>query len=121
VCGPECRRERRRQQAKRRRAADLEQFRGDERRRQRASRTRRRAAEAASTVRAGPEPGAEGQDVTECHAPALVGKSLDLLQKVQLLWDKQVRLSRASLERELGRVGRKFREIVTEALSGAGT
>ena len=41
--------------------------------------------------------------------------------KVQHLWDKQVRLSRASLERELGRMGRKFGEIVSEVLAGVGT
>ena len=37
------------------------------------------------------------------------------------MWDKQVRLSRASLERELGRMGRRFGEIVSEALAGAET
>lgn len=56
-----------------------------------------------------------------CHAPASAGKALYLLEKVQILWDKQVRLSRASLDRELGRVGRRFKAIVSEALSGAGT
>ena len=122
VCGPKCRRARRRKQAKLRRVADLEHFRREERRRQQESRARRHAQLSALRARAGPEPeGPEGQPVTGCHAPASSRNQLELLMKVQHLWDKQVRLSRASLERELGRMGRKFRDIVSEALAGAGT
>jgi hypothetical protein len=119
VCSPECRRARRRKQAKRRRAEDLEHFRGEERRRQQECRARRGGEASTPRARAGPEP--EGQDVTACHAPASIHNRSGLLTKVQHLWDKQVRLSRASLERELGRMGRKFREMVSEALAGAGT
>lgn len=119
MCGPECRKARRRKQAKLRRAEDLEHFRDQERRRQQESRARRRGELATLAVRAGPEP--EGQDVTGCHAPASSRNRSELLNKVRHLWDKQVQLSRASLDRQLGRMGRKFEEIVSEALAGAGT
>ena len=119
MCGPECRKARRRKQAKQRRAEDLEHFRDEERLRQQESRARRRGGSSTLEARAGPELG--GQDVTACHAPASSRNSAKLRMKVQHLWDKQVRLSRASLERELGRMGRKFGEIVGEALAGAGT
>lgn len=119
MCGPDCRKARRRRQAKLRRAEGLLQFRQEERRRQRESRARRREAPFEARTRAGPEP--EGQDVTRCHAPASSRNSLELLMKARQLWDKQVRLSRASLDRELGRMGLKFEEIVSEALALGGT
>ena len=119
VCGPECRKARRRKQAKLRRAADLQHCRQEERRRQRESRARRRDASCEPRARAGPEP--RGQDVTGCHAPASSRNSLELLMKARRLWDKQVRLSRASLDRELGRMGLKIEEIVSEALGAGGT
>ena len=45
----------------------------------------------------------------------------EMLKKVQCLWDRQVRLSRASLDRELGQMGLKIEEIVSEALGAGGT
>jgi hypothetical protein len=119
VCGPECRKARRRKQAKLRRAADLQHCRQEERRRQRESRARRREASCEPRARAGPEP--RGRDVTGCHAPASGRNSSALLKKARRLWDKQVRLSRASLDRELGRMGLKIEEIVSEALGAGGT
>ena len=59
--------------------------------------------------------------MTGCHAPASNRNSSELLTKARRLWDKQVRLSRASLDRELGRIGLKFEEIVSEALVLGGT
>ena len=119
VCGPECRKARRRKQAKVRRAADLGHFRQEERRRQRESRARRREAPPEARSRAGPEP--EDRDVTGCHAPASSRNSSELVMKARRLWDKQVRLSRASLDRELRRMGLEFEEIVSEALAAGGT
>jgi hypothetical protein len=97
----------------------VEQFRQDERRRQRDSRARRRGQSALRGARAGPEP--TGQDVTACHAPASACNPPEMLKKVQHLWDRQVRLSRASLDRELERMGQKFGAMVSVALGGAGT
>ena len=119
MCGPECRKARRRKQAKLRRAADLQHFRQDEQRRQRESRARQREASREARTRAGPEP--RGQDVTGCHAPASGRNGAELLMKARQLWDKQAKLSRASLDRELGRMGLKFEEIVSEALALGGT
>lgn len=119
VCGPECRRARRRKQAKQRRAKDLQHFHDEERRRQQESRQRRRGETPAQAPRAGPEP--TGRDVTACHAPASSRKDSELHAKLAHLWDRQVELSRASLDRELGQMGRKFRRFVSEALGEAGT
>lgn len=119
VCGPECRKARRRKQAKLRRAADLQHCRQEERRRQRESRARRHEASCEPRARVGPEP--RGRDVTGCHAPASGRNDSELLKKARRLWDKQVRLSRASLDRELGRMGLKIEEIVGEALGAGGT
>lgn len=69
-------------------------------------------------ARAGPE---QAQDVTACHAPALVCNSPETLRKVRYLWDRHVRLSRASLDRELERMGQKFGAMVSVALGAAGT
>ena len=118
VCGPECRKARRRKQAKLRRAEDLEYFRGEERRRQQECRARRRGEPSTLEARAGPEP--ERQAVTPRHAPASSRNHWELRDKVRHLWDEHVRLSRASLDRELGRMGRKLGEIVSEALAEVG-
>ena len=59
--------------------------------------------------------------MTPCHAPALVCNSSEALKKVQCLWDRHVRLSRASLDRKLVRMGQKFGAMVSTVLGGAGT
>jgi len=118
VCGPECRKARRRRQAKLRRAADVQYFREEERRRQRESRARRQAVSLEGEARAGPK--SEGKDVTGCHAPASGRNSWELLRKARLLWDQQVRVSRASLDRELGRIGQKFEQFVSDELGQVG-
>lgn len=59
--------------------------------------------------------------MTACHAPASVCNSSEMLKKVQCLWDRQVRLSRASLDRELVRMAQEFGAMVGAALGGAGT
>ena len=97
----------------------MEHFRGEERRRQQESRGRRRDEVSARGPGAGPEP--KGQDVTACHAPASSRNPAELHAKLAKLWDKQVQLSRATLDRELGQMGRKFRHFVSEVLGGAGT
>ena len=147
VCSAACRRERRLKLAKLRRGADLKRFRSEEKRRQQKSRARRRQESSALKAPAEPkaepkgedvtaghaadsswnsaaaEPKAEpkGEDVTAGHAPASTHNLLKSLAKIQKLWDKQMRLSRASLDRELERMGRKFRQMVSEAWAGGGT
>lgn len=118
VCGPECRKARRRRQAKLRRAADVQYFREEERRRQRESRARRQAVSLEGEARAGPE--LQGQGVTECHAPASRRNSWELLRKARQLWGRQVRVSRASLDRELKRIGQKFEQFVSDELGQMG-
>jgi len=84
VCGADCRRERRGRQARTRRRADLEGHRADERKRQARWRRERR----------------EAPLHAECHAPASVGKTPEVLRKILERWDKAAALSRASLLRE---------------------
>lgn len=120
VCGPACRRRRRRRQKKRRREADLEGYRADECERQRRCRARRRE----SAGRSGPAPGAAPGAVTEerdgCHGPSVScnpsiseRKALEMLAEV-------FRVSRTGFERELSRMQRKFRRMLSSIEVRAG-
>jgi len=100
VCGQECRRRRRAKLARARRAAALEECREDERVRQQKHREA-----AASGAR---------------HEPGSGGKSSELLEKMQQVVDRVVRLSRASFEREIRRVVRESARVLGSDLDGAG-
>jgi hypothetical protein len=93
VCCEECRKGRDKALARARRAKDLERYRKDEGERQNKCRQARREREGRKPPR-----------VTVCHAPASAAKPPDLQRKVLQAWDKQMRLSRATLERQLAAI-----------------
>jgi hypothetical protein len=115
VCGESCRRVRRNRLARRRRAERLEEARLDERQRQRECRGRRRGSRAQSEARAGP--GENTHEMTQCHAPASACKSSELRSELRIFWDTQARRSRATLERELGRIARETHDFVGRSLA----
>jgi hypothetical protein len=88
VCGAACRAKRDRKLARRRRVRQLEEHREDEAARQRVHRARVRAS-------------AEGPS---CHAPASGAKLLKLREKVAVLVDRALAMSRATLVRDLAEI-----------------
>lgn len=82
ICGPECRLARNNKLQRARRRRDVEAHRADERQRQHDSRAQRRG------------------DVT-CHAQPSAAKPSDSLKEIELLVDRALALSRATLVREL--------------------
>jgi len=54
------------------------------------------------------------------HEPGSGGKSSELLEKMQQVVDRVVRLSRASFEREIRRVVRESARVLGSDLDGAG-
>lgn len=93
VCSPECRKARDRRLARARRALAVQDYRVDERERQRRRRERLAAAGAPPRSRASP--------AGSRHAQASTSMSSDLEGKVLEFWDRQMAVSRASLQREL--------------------
>jgi hypothetical protein len=75
----------------------VQRFRVEERERQHAVRSKRRAQGLASA------PAAASR-----HAPASTGKCLELQREVLHFWDSQQTASRASFERELPEILRRF-------------
>lgn len=99
TCGAEaCRRSRRGKLARRRRAADLEGARQEERERQRAHRARVRAGADRKTSSCH-APGSGGRP---CHGPASGTKGRESRREFEILVDRVMSASRATLEREIG-------------------
>ena len=51
----------------------------------------------------------DGGHGPDCHAPAFARNDAELLDNIWQIWNKQQRLSRAGLEKELQRLLRDFR------------
>lgn len=91
TCNRECRTKRRRRLAKRRRERNLQDYRVEERERQRKHRKERQVAQTVSRADVPDEVSRSGLSVK----PAVIGRVI--LKN----WDKQARLSRAGLQRDL--------------------
>lgn len=90
VCGPECRRLRDNSLARRRRALDLDAAREDERLRQHKHR---------SAVPDGSQPPLAPSATPSCHTPPFDANLVKLQRKMLEVWDDELALSRARLQR----------------------
>ena len=113
VCGSACRNRRRARLARQRRRADLDGCRADERERQRQHRARVRAtsARAGPPSRASPSGPDEGSRAPICHEPASASKGSELQDELEEMVARMMRVSRATLEREMARFSRRIVQI----------